>query len=217
MKKKMLCVLLASVMAVGTLAGCGGGNSSSTTAAASGTTAAASESQASGGQSDTASGDLGDPQTFKFALTVASTHPYSIAAQDFAKIVEEKSGGNMKVELYYDGSLGGDNELMDAMQMNGVTFALMGPAGVQTLCPMYNFFDLPCLFETTDAAYAFQDSEAVSSLLQADELINNGVRGLGFYENGWYLISNNKSEITTIDQLSGMKMRSMTSDMAIKS
>lgn len=49
----------------------------------------------------------------------------------------------MKVELYYDGSLGGDNELMDAMQMNGVTFALMGPAGVQTLCPMYNFFDLP--------------------------------------------------------------------------
>lgn len=217
MKKKMLCVLLASVMAVGTLAGCGGGNSSSTTAAASGTTAATSESQASGGQSDTASGDLGDPQTFKFALTVASTHPYSIAAQDFAKIVEEKSGGNMKVELYYDGSLGGDNELMDAMQMNGVTFALMGPAGVQTLCPMYNFFDLPCLFETTDAAYAFQDSEAVSSLLQADELINNGVRGLGFYENGWYLISNNKSEITTIDQLSGMKMRSMTSDMAIKS
>ena len=99
MKKKMLCVLLASVMAVGTLAGCGGGNSSSTTAAASGTTAAASESQASGGQSDTASGDLGDPQTFKFALTVASTHPYSIAAQDFAKIVEEKSGGNMKIEL----------------------------------------------------------------------------------------------------------------------
>ena len=64
--------------------------------------------------------------------------------------------------------------------MNGVTFALMGPAGVQTLCPMYNFFDLPCLFETTDAAYAFQDSEAVSSLLQADELVNNGVRGLGF-------------------------------------
>lgn len=102
----------------------------------------------SGGQSDTASGDLGDPQTFKFALTVASTHPYSIAAQDFAKIVEEKSGGNMKVELYYDGSLGGDNELMDAMQMNGVTFALMGPAGVQTLCPMYNFFDLASLVTT---------------------------------------------------------------------
>lgn len=158
----------------------------------------------------------GTPQTFKFGLTVASTHPYSIAAQEFAGIVEEKSNGNMKVQLYYDSSLGGDSELMDAMQMNGVTFALMGPAGVQTLSPMYNFFDLPCLFETSEAAYEFQNSEAVKDLLQDENLTSNGVRGLGFYENGWYLISNNKKPITTVDQLANLKMRSMTSDMAIK-
>ena len=70
------------------------------------------------------------PQTFKFVLTVASTHPYSIAAQNFAELVEEKSGGNMTVDLYYDSSLGDDAALMESMQMNAVTFALVGPAGI---------------------------------------------------------------------------------------
>lgn len=161
--------------------------------------------------------DLGDPVTFKFALTVAESHPYSVASKNFAKIVEEKSGGNMKVDMYYDGSLGGDAELLDAMQMNSVTFALMGPAGVQALSPMYNFFDLPGLFETTDAAYEFQASDAVKELLAEEQLVASGIRGLGFYENGWYLFSNNDAEITTVADLNNMKMRSMTSDLAIKS
>ena len=215
MKRKVLCAVMAAALVIGCMTGCGGNSAETTTAA---TTAADTKApETTEGDSTAAGGDLGAPQTFKFALTVAATHPYSIAAQNFASIVEEKSGGNMKVELYYDGSLGGDSELMDAMQMNGVTFTLMGPASVQTLCPMYNFFDLPCLFETREAVYAFQSSEAVQSLLAADELVSNGVRGLGFYENGWYLISNNKNAITEISQLKGMKMRSMTSDMAIKS
>ena len=159
--------------------------------------------------------DLGDPQTFKFGLTVANTHPYAIASQNFAKLVEEKSGGNMKVELYYDSSLGDDAALLEAMQMNGVTFALMGPAGIQSLNQMYNFFDLPCLFDSRDAAYEFQDSEPVQKLLTS--LSDNGIRGLGFYENGFYAISNNEKDIKTVADLDNMKMRSMTSDMAIAS
>ena len=161
--------------------------------------------------------DLGDPVTFKFALTVASTHPYSISAQEFAAKLEELSGGNMTCELYYDGTLGGDSELLEAMQLNAVTFALMGPAGVQGVAPIYNFLDLPCLFETNQAAYEFWETDAAKSLLQNDALLASGLRGLGFYENGYYLISNNKEEITTMDQLKGLQLRSMTSDMAIKS
>lgn len=112
--KKLLSACMAIVLSFGLLSGCGNTASSATSGAASG-----------GGS------DLGTPQTFKFGLTVASTHPYAIASQNFAELVEEKSGGNMKVELYYDSSLGDDVALLESLQMNGVTFALMGPAGVQ--------------------------------------------------------------------------------------
>ena len=78
-----------------------------------------------------------------------------------------------------------------------------------------NSLTLPCLFATRDAAYAFQESEPVLELM--DSLSANGLRGLGFYENGYYAISNNAKEITTVDGLNNLKLRSMTSEMAIKS
>ena len=196
--KKLISLCLAMTMLLGSMVGCGKTPTSS-----------------SGNPSNSEGGGLGTPQTFKFGLTVASTHPYSIAAQNFAELVEEKSGGNMTVDLYYDSSLGDDAALMESMQMNAVTFALVGPAGIAPMCPIYEFFDLPCLFATRDAAYAFQESEPVLELM--DSLSANGLRGLGFYENGYYAISNNAKEITTVDGLNNLKLRSMTSEMAIKS
>lgn len=209
--KKILSLCLALSLSLLCLAGCGGGqNANGGQNNNPATPGSNTSAQPSGGGED-----LGSPQSFKFGLTVASTHPYSIAAQNFAKLVEEKSGGNMKVDLYYDSALGDDAALMESMQMNAVTFALVGPAGIAPMCPIYGFFDLPCLFATRDAAYAFQESDAVLDLLAS--LSTNGFRGLGFYENGYYSISNNKSEITTMDGLKNLKLRSMTSDMAIKS
>lgn len=203
--KKILSLCLALSLSFACLSGCGGNQPSTN-----------NPSPAPGGSQSAGGGqDLGTPQTFKFGLTVASTHPYSIAAQNFAQLVEEKSGGNMKVELFYDSALGDDAALMESMQMNAVTFALVGPAGIAPMCPIYGFFDLPCLFATRDAAYAFQESDAVLDLLSS--LSSNGFRGLGFYENGYYSISNNKNPITTMDDLKNLKLRSMTSDMAIKS
>lgn len=196
--EKLISLCLAMTMLLGSMVGCGKTPTSS-----------------SGNPSNSEGGGLGTPQTFKFGLTVASTHPYSIAAQNFAELVEEKSGGNMTVDLYYDSSLGDDAALMESMQMNAVTFALVGPAGIAPMCPIYEFFDLPCLFATRDAAYAFQESEPVLELM--DSLSANGLRGLGFYENGYYAISNNAKEITTVDGLNNLKLRSMTSEMAIKS
>ena len=148
--KKLISLCLAMTMLLGSMVGCGKTPTSS-----------------SGNPSNSEGGGLGTPQTFKFGLTVASTHPYSIAAQNFAELVEEKSGGNMTLDLYYDSSLGDDAALMESMQMNAVTFALVGPAGIAPMCPIYEFFDLPCLFATRDAAYAFQESEPVLELMDS--------------------------------------------------
>ena len=89
--KKLISLCLAMTMLLGSMVGCGKTPTSS-----------------SGNPSNSEGGGLGTPQTFKFGLTVASTHTYSIAAQNFAELVEEKSGGNMTVDLYYDSSLGDD-------------------------------------------------------------------------------------------------------------
>ena len=195
MKKRILCITLVFILVSMSLLGC--------------------SSSSNGNNSTPTEETKSELVTLKFALTVPSTHPYSIASQNFAKLVEEKSNGSMKIELYYDGALGGDADLLEAMQLNAVQFALMGPAGVESLNRMYNFFDLPGLFANKDAAYAFQEAEPVKNLLAS--LASSGIRGLGFYENGYYGISNNKKPITKVADLNKMSMRSMTSDIAIES
>lgn len=215
MKTKVLALMFAIVMLLTCIAGCSSGETAVQAPVASDT--AAAPAVAATDQKPSTDSDLGAPQTFKFALPVAATNPYALASADFARFVEEKSGGNMKVEMFYDGALGGDPEVLDALQMDSINFGLMGPASFQTLSPMFNFLDLPCLFETTDAAYEFQNGEAVQSLLSSEDLLASGIRGLGFFENGFYLFSSNKAPITKLDDLKNKKIRSMTAPLAIKS
>ena len=60
--KKLISLCLAMTMLLGSMVGCGKTPTSS-----------------SGNPSNSEGGGLGTPQTFKFGLTVASTHPYSNA------------------------------------------------------------------------------------------------------------------------------------------
>jgi tripartite ATP-independent transporter DctP family solute receptor len=218
MRKQWVGLVLSAVLLLSCFSGCGGGGKE--TAAAGETAAATGNSQAvtQAGEADSSAGnageDLGEPVEFVFALTVANTHPYAVAAQNFASLVEEKSGGNMKVKLYYDGALGGDEELLNGMKMGNVTFAMVGAGSVATIEPIFEFFDLPCLFQTREEAYAFQESGAVKEMMEG--LSQYGYRGLGFYENGFYCISNKNQPIHKVEDMKNMKFRCMDgSDVAI--
>ena len=73
--KKLISRCLAMTMLLGSMVGCGKTPTSS-----------------SGNPSNSEGGGLGTPQTFKFGLTVASTHPYSIAAQNLPSWWKKKVG-----------------------------------------------------------------------------------------------------------------------------
>ncbi|WP_434310455.1 TRAP transporter substrate-binding protein [Hominifimenecus sp. rT4P-3] len=216
MKKRLVGLTMAAILLVSSIAGCGQGETKESQTAGNETKAETSaETQANASTEGNSGGEeLGEPVELVFALTVANTHPYAIAAQNFASIVEEKSGGNMKVKLYYDGALGGDEELLNGMQMGNVTFAMVGAGSVAAIEPIFEFFDLPCLFKTREEAYAFQDTEAVKEMM--DGLAQYGYRGLGFYENGFYCISNKTQPIHKLEDMKNMKFRCMDgSDVAI--
>lgn len=81
--KKLLSACMAIVLSFGLLSGCGNTASSATSGAASG-----------GGS------DLGTPQTFKFGLTVASTHPLCYRLPELCR-----AGGREKRRQHEGGAL----------------------------------------------------------------------------------------------------------------
>ena len=62
-------------------------------------------------------------QKFRFSIQNTMDHPLGLGAQKFADLVNQKSGGKMKVTVYPGGSLGGDVQTLSALQ--GGTIDLM--------------------------------------------------------------------------------------------
>src|SRR5919199_3028035 len=54
--------------------------------------------------------------TFKFAFQNAQEHPQGQGAKKFGEMLEQKSGGKLKVRLFPSGQLGGDLQTVSALQ-----------------------------------------------------------------------------------------------------
>lgn len=161
--------------------------------------------------------EAAEPVILKFGLTVAANQPYAVSMQQFADRVAELSEDRLQVEMFFDGSLGGDRELYESLQVNAVQLTAIGPASICNLIPEYALFDLPCVFETVDAAHGVQDGAAGQALLQAAEDSGVGLKALAYYDNGWYQISNNHAPLTRVEQLQGVDIRSMQSSLQMHS
>ena len=62
-----------------------------------------------------------DAIVLKIGVSTADTDPRNIAANDFAKEIEEKTNGAVKAEVYPSGQLGGDGQLVESLAVNDGT------------------------------------------------------------------------------------------------
>ena len=108
--KRFVSMTMAMLVAAGSLAGCGGGGSASTGESAK---AAANTGGSSGGA-----------VTVKVSLSQAATEPPVKAAEYFKEIVEERSNGEIKVEVYPDNQLGNERDVIEGMQLGTVEMAM---------------------------------------------------------------------------------------------
>ena len=90
----------------------------------------------------------GDEYLFKYSNSQTDTHPRSISMYFFKDLVEQASGGKIKVELYTAGVLGKEAEVLDMVK----TGALQGCRGglFERANKMYLLYTLPFFFDNTD-------------------------------------------------------------------
>lgn len=216
MKKKVLATLLASVMAVSLLAGCG---SQSEEPAAPAETEAPAEEDASAEEApaeDAApaadAGDLGDPVTLTVTLTAVSTDTHAQAMQKFKEKVEELSGGNISVEVYTDAQLFSQEEEVAAVVMGDADMTLTSASWLTTGSPWVSMFTAGYLFNSYDHMTTTLNGEVGQEVFQkvSDE---QGLLPLG----AWYLgsreisLSEDKA-VKTPDDLKGVNLRMPNSE-----
>jgi len=140
-------------------------------------------------------------------------HPYGKGADQFAKLVAEKSGGEIEVKVFPNSQLGNQKDLIEGLVFGSVDMALVGTAVLGQFQPQISLFDLPFLFE--DRPHAYRSLDTVGMEI-GKGLEPRGIKLLGYMENGIRHMTDNAHPIKTPADMKGLKIRVMTNKIYVE-
>ncbi len=150
----------------------------------------------------------------KINISIAQNSHQGVAIDTFAKEVEKRTGGRYKIQAFYSGSLGGERESVEAVQLGTqeLTFTSTGP--VPNFVPEVAILDIPFLFRDYAHARATLDGPIGQDLLA--KFPSKGIVALAWGENGFRHMTNSKRAVNAPDDLKGLKMRTMENPVHIQ-
>jgi len=141
----------------------------------------------------------------KFSHVVAEDTPKGRAAAYFAKLVEQRTKGRVKIQVYPNSQLYKDSDEIAALQKGSVqmlapSLAKFGQLGL----PQLEVFDLPYIFDDYADAHRVTFGPIGKEFL--NKLQNKGIVGLAYWDNGFKQMSANKP-LRKPNDMKGLKMR----------
>ena len=167
--KKILALLMAVVMVLG-LTACGG---SKTEAPAK--TETKTEAPAKTETKTEAPAEVKPEVVVQIAYENFPGEPTDLACNEWARLIEEKSGGTMKAEIFHSGQLGSKTDLLDQMQMGEPIITLGdGSFWADYGAPEISITAAPYLYDNWDQAWKLLETDWYDE--QVELLANNGLR-----------------------------------------
>ncbi len=192
---------IALILAV-SLAGCGAGTNSADGAD---NAAKPSPSDASQAGSDKGTTNSGKTYTIKLSYHVPENHYAHAASQEFKKLVEERSNGQIVVKLFPGGQLGGLKDNTEGVKQGTIEMAWSDLGTASVFFQKSGVISLPFLFRDFAHVEKFFDGPVGQGLL--DEVREaSGIRFIGMVHSGFRSIISNK-KISGIDDMKDMKLR----------
>lgn len=152
-------------------------------------------------------------RTLRFAFQNVLEHPQGQGAKRFAELVEQRSGGKIKVRLFGGGQLGGDLQTVSALQGGTLDLSVLNAGLMVGQIKEFGLFDLPFLFESGKQADAVVDGPFGQRL--AATLPAKGLVGLGYWELGFRNVTNSRRPINKLEDIAGLKIRVVQSPLYI--
>lgn len=169
------------------------------------TLAACGNSEKTEGSGGGAESDGVQEITVKIAHVVAENTPKHQGALKMKEVIEKRSDGKIKVQVYPNSSLFGDKDEYQNLVANNVQFILPDMSKLVGNDPGFNIPAMPFLFESDEAANAFWDGEKGQEIFK--RLEKDGVLGKAMWPNGAKHMTNDKKAIKKPEDLDGMKIR----------
>lgn len=149
------------------------------------------------------------PKVIKIAHPNVPQHPMGQCFEKFKELVEQRSDGSFRVDVYDSSKFGNFDSVVQGLQYNMLQ---MGSASTPNLSPFSDSFliyDLPFLFPDYESTDLITDGPIGMGAAKALE--SSGIIGLGYIEIGFRNLWNNQKVVKTMADAKGLKIRSTPS------
>lgn len=150
-------------------------------------------------------------------LRLADNHPEDfptvIGDRKFAELVEEKTDGRYKIEVYAGGQLGDEKSVVELLQLGAIDLTRVNATPLTEFSKDIGVLSLPYLFEDEESKWEQLNGDLGRELLDTFEGTN--LVGLAFYDSGERNIYNSKRSVETPADMKGLKIRVQPSELAI--
>src|SRR5690606_33605702 len=150
------------------------------------------------------SNDEGKTYSFRLAETHPADYPTTKGDIKFAELVEERSNGRIKIEVFPSAQLGEEKAVIEQVQLGAIEFTRVGSGPLAEFNKDFGVFSLPYIFDNDEHTWNFLNGGMGNKMLESLE--DSQLRGLAYYSFG----SRNfyaSSQLTSIDDLEGLKIR----------
>jgi tripartite ATP-independent transporter DctP family solute receptor len=147
----------------------------------------------------------------KFSHVVAENTPKGLAAQEFARLVKEKTHDQVKIEVYPNSVLYTEVDEIEALQDGHVQMIAPSFPNLSEILPEWMVLDLPYAFLTHEAAQEAFDGKIGRTLFDHLEKVN--MVGLAYWSNGFKQITSSKGPLVHPSDFKGLHFRTMRSKL----
>jgi tripartite ATP-independent transporter DctP family solute receptor len=152
-------------------------------------------------------------KAIKFGDATPKTYSYWPAMEEFKKVLEAKTGGTLRVELFGGGVLGDQKTLMTQTQAGAIQASVFVTTISQALVPEHAVWGLPFLFRDTAAYKRFTYGPFGQEL--GARLEKHGLKHLTWCYTGFLSIASSRNAIRKPEDLKGQKIRTMEDPLQI--
>ena len=145
--------------------------------------------------------------TLKIGYATTATSHYGVGSTTFCEEIEKGTQNRYKCQHFPSSALGGEREMIEAVQLGTLDLVNTSTGPVGNFVPEVKIVDIPFLFRDYDHARKVMDGAIGQDILT--KFPAKGIIALGWTENGFRHMTNNKRDIVKPSDAAGLKMRTM--------
>jgi len=149
------------------------------------------------------------PAAAGMKINIGSTYgpdaPVHFGQVKFKELVEQRSKGDMQVQIHVGGAMGGERDVFEGMSSGGLEMGAMGSGDVSIFFPNYMVFEVPYALRDADHFWKFWNGP-VGKEVNDMVLKERGVMTAGIVYRGARNLTANRP-IRTPAEVKGLKLR----------